>query len=150
MHQDRRAVGPSPHVSGMRRNPLLRQLAQSARDEACARHEASCRRLGRTWRALAVLLSPQRVCRVLMSHPVGVNSQAQLGRFADDVAYFLSLTPRQLPSRYLYDDLGSALFEAICRLPWYHITRLEQELLGLHRGEIVTGVNRLSRVVELG
>ena len=31
----------------------------------------------------------------------------------------------QLPSRYLYDALGSALFEAICRLPWYRITRAE-------------------------
>ena len=32
-----------------------------------------------------------------------------------DVRYYLSLTPRQLPSRYLYDALGSALFEAICQ-----------------------------------
>ena len=29
--------------------------------------------------------------------------------FAEDVAYYLQLSPRQLPSRYLYDDLGSAL-----------------------------------------
>ena len=33
--------------------------------------------------------------------------------------YYLTLQPRQLPSRYLYDALGSALFEAICQLPWY-------------------------------
>ena len=38
--------------------------------------------------------------------------------FADDVRHFLRLTPRQLPSRYLYDPLGSALFDAICELPW--------------------------------
>ena len=37
--------------------------------------------------------------------------------FATDVAYYLTLSPRQLPSRYLYDALGSTLFEAICLLP---------------------------------
>jgi len=43
--------------------------------------------------------------------------------FADDVRYYLSLQPPQLPSRYFYDALGSALFEAICQLPWYPVTR---------------------------
>jgi len=52
--------------------------------------------------------------------------------FASDIAYYLSLTPRQLPSRYLYDDLGSVLFDAICRLPWYPITRAETRLLAAH------------------
>jgi uncharacterized SAM-dependent methyltransferase len=33
--------------------------------------------------------------------------------FASDVEYYLTLEPRQLPSRYLYDALGSALFDAI-------------------------------------
>ena len=37
----------------------------------------------------------------------------------------LALTPKQLQSKYLYDALGSSLFEAICRLPWYRITRAE-------------------------
>ena len=39
--------------------------------------------------------------------------------FAADVQYYLALHPRQLPSRYLYDDARSALFDAICQLPWY-------------------------------
>ena len=38
----------------------------------------------------------------------------------------LALTPKQLQSKYLYDALGSSLFEAICRLPWYRITRAER------------------------
>ena len=42
-------------------------------------------------------------------------------KFASDVRYYLGLAPRQLPSRYLYDALGSALFDAICELPWYAI-----------------------------
>jgi L-histidine N-alpha-methyltransferase len=73
-----------------------------------------------------------------------------LARFAGDVEYYLSLTPKQLPSRYLYDALGSALFEAICQLPWYPITRAEQRLLADHGGEILARVNGLSTLVELG
>ena len=49
--------------------------------------------------------------------------------FVADVAEDLQRTPRQLPSRYFYDALGSALFDAICRLPWYRVTRAETALL---------------------
>ena len=70
--------------------------------------------------------------------------------FADDVAYYLTLTPRQLPSRYLYDELGSSLFEAICRLPWYGIARAESRLLAVYGGEVFRRAGPLSTVVELG
>jgi L-histidine N-alpha-methyltransferase len=77
--------------------------------------------------------------------------------FADDVHYYLSLQPRQLPSQYLYDGLGSALFEAICWLPSYRVTRAETGLLAAHgraileRAAGVTGPSRpISRIVELG
>lgn len=70
--------------------------------------------------------------------------------FAEDVAYYLTQTPRQLPSRYLYDDLGSLLFEAICRLPWYHIARTEQRLLRTHADAILGRLRPISTVVELG
>ena len=71
-------------------------------------------------------------------------------RFALDVAYYLSQTPRQLPSEHLYDDLGSELFEAICRLPWYGITRAEQRLLERCSHDIVSRVAPISTVIELG
>ena len=71
-------------------------------------------------------------------------------RFAEDVAYYLSLTPRQLPSKHLYGELGSALFEAICYLPWYEITRAEQRLLEHRAGDIFSHVEPLSTLVELG
>ncbi len=73
-----------------------------------------------------------------------------VAQFGADVGYYLSLTPRQLPSRYFYDALGSSIFEAICRLPWYGITRAESRLLASHGGEILDGVAALSTVVELG
>jgi dimethylhistidine N-methyltransferase len=57
------------------------------------------------------------------------NTDLLVERFAADVRRDLSLTPKQLQSKYLYDALGSSLFEAICRLPWYRITRAEGRLL---------------------
>ena len=79
-------------------------------------------------------------------------SRASLERkaFADDVAYYLRLDPKQLPSRYFYDPLGSALFEAICHLPWYPITRAEQRLLAAQAPEILRRVSSLSTIIELG
>ena len=57
--------------------------------------------------------------------------------FAADVRRDLALAPKQLQSKYLYDALGSSLFEAICRLPWYRITRAERRLLERHAPAIV-------------
>ena len=59
--------------------------------------------------------------------------------FAADVVRDLQRTPKQLQSRYLYDALGSSLFDAICRLPWYQITRAEARLLRQHAREIACG-----------
>ena len=70
-------------------------------------------------------------------------------QFAADVKRDLALQPKQLQSKYLYDALGSSLFEAICRLPWYRITRAESRLLRRHAGVIVDGL-RDATIVELG
>jgi L-histidine N-alpha-methyltransferase len=69
---------------------------------------------------------------------------------AHAVRFYLQLTPRQLPSRFLYDPLGSALFDAICHLPWYRITRAELRLLQRHASTIGDLLRPGTRVVELG
>jgi dimethylhistidine N-methyltransferase len=74
-----------------------------------------------------------------------------LVEFAAEVRRDLQLTPKQLQSKYLYDALGSSLFEAICRLPWYRITRAENRLLHVHADEIVAALDtEPSTIVELG
>jgi L-histidine Nalpha-methyltransferase len=72
-----------------------------------------------------------------------------VAQFVADVRRDLQLTPKQLQSKYLYDPLGSSLFEAICRLPWYRITRSESALLRRHADAIV-GHLRHGTIVELG
>lgn len=66
------------------------------------------------------------------------------------VAEHLNRTPRQLPTHLLYDDLGSALFEAICHLPWYAVARTEMALLRRHAAEIHAVCGAVDTVLELG
>jgi L-histidine N-alpha-methyltransferase len=74
--------------------------------------------------------------------------------FARDVLRDLALAPKQLQSKYLYDALGSSLFEAICRLPWYRITTAERRLLEQHATAIVRSIwqkaDTVPLIVELG
>jgi L-histidine Nalpha-methyltransferase len=80
----------------------------------------------------------------------GTTDELPAAQFAVDVHYYLLQNPRQLPSRYFYDELGSALFEAICRLPWYRITRAESRLLAVHGSEVFRRTASASTIVELG
>ena len=70
--------------------------------------------------------------------------------FARDVREGLASTPKQLPSKYLYDALGSRLFEAICQLPWYPITRAENRLLRTYSDNMVSPLGEPITLVELG
>jgi dimethylhistidine N-methyltransferase len=69
---------------------------------------------------------------------------------ADEVRYYLSLHPPQIPSQYLYDALGSSLFDAICELPWYRVTRAEMALIEANAHAIGAALAGTVRVVELG
>jgi L-histidine N-alpha-methyltransferase len=69
---------------------------------------------------------------------------------ASDVAEGLRQDPKRIPSRYLYDALGSRLFEAICRLPWYKITRGESALLERQGPAILADFRAPPTVIELG
>jgi len=71
--------------------------------------------------------------------------------FAADVRAGLT-KPRQkeLPSKYLYDEVGSALFEVISYLPEYGLTRADERLLCRHSDDIVERLPRPVSVAELG
>jgi L-histidine N-alpha-methyltransferase len=69
--------------------------------------------------------------------------------FAHAVALGLSDTPRWIPSRFLYDARGSALFEEITRLPEYYLTRTETRILRDHASDIRHFTGPVS-LIELG
>ncbi|HEX4228592.1 MAG TPA: L-histidine N(alpha)-methyltransferase [Bryobacteraceae bacterium] len=74
-----------------------------------------------------------------------------VSQFAQDVADGLSnQRQKQLAPRYFYDDLGSALFEAITFLPEYGLTRADEHLLAAHASEIAERIGDIPLIAELG
>jgi dimethylhistidine N-methyltransferase len=79
------------------------------------------------------------------------SAQDSLLKFAADVRAGLSKTgQKELPSKYLYDALGSSLFEAITLLPEYGLTRADERLLERHASDIVRYIPAQTMVSELG
>jgi L-histidine Nalpha-methyltransferase len=77
--------------------------------------------------------------------------ESELSQFARDVAVGFSIADnKKIAPRYFYDDLGSALFEAITLLPEYGLTRADERLLGVHAGDMAREIGRLEIVAELG
>ena len=71
--------------------------------------------------------------------------------FAAEVRAGLTRSPqKELPSKYLYDEVGSALFEVITVLPEYGVTRAEERLLTRYAAEIVEALPSDVTVAELG
>jgi L-histidine Nalpha-methyltransferase len=78
-------------------------------------------------------------------HAGGVTSD-----FAADVRQGLTAPSKFLLPHYFYDPLGSALFDAICELPEYYVTRAEREILTARAEEIANSFGAPIRLVELG
>ncbi|MEM7235837.1 MAG: L-histidine N(alpha)-methyltransferase [Planctomycetota bacterium] len=64
----------------------------------------------------------------------------ETNEFADAVTSGLSASHKTLPCRFLYDAAGSDLFEEICAVPEYYLTRTEREILAQHGESIVSGM----------
>jgi L-histidine N-alpha-methyltransferase len=80
-----------------------------------------------------------------------VISSAKVSQFTADICAGLGKPgQKELPSKYLYDAVGSALFEVICALPEYGLTRAEERILQRHAREIVDQLPRPVVVAELG
>ncbi len=79
-----------------------------------------------------------------------ISSQA-LAEFSADVALGLSQPgQKELPSKYLYDEVGSALFDVICLLPEYGLSRAGMRTLQRYSPEIIAGLPGPVVVAELG
>lgn len=75
---------------------------------------------------------------------------AQAAEFAEAVLEGLARKPRSIPSRFLYDEAGSALFEEITKLDEYYPTRTEIVLLREFGPEIAACVGPVETLVEFG
>src|SRR5690349_12199953 len=78
-------------------------------------------------------------------HPISVTE------FERDVRAGLSKPgQKELYSKYFYDDLGTALFEAITLLPEYGLTRADMRLLHTYAGDLAGRAGNVSVIAELG
>ncbi len=84
----------------------------------------------------------------MLTHAITANATFE---FAADVRAGLTQPEqKELPSKYLYDDVGSALFEVISFLPEYGLTRADERLLRRHAPDIVERLATPVAVAELG
>jgi dimethylhistidine N-methyltransferase len=75
----------------------------------------------------------------------------EISAFAADIRGGLTKAgQKELASKYLYDELGSKLFEAISLLPEYGLTRADERLLRRHAREIADWLPGDTVVAELG
>src|SRR5881397_1512829 len=70
--------------------------------------------------------------------------------FINDAIAGLSSNPRTLPCKYFYDERGAALFQKICDLPEYYITRTEIDILDRNRAEIASHLGPNIELIGLG
>lgn len=70
--------------------------------------------------------------------------------FAADVRAGLARRPKRIPSKWFYDARGSELFERICTLPEYYLTRTELSILRRHAGAIAGALGPRPLLVEYG
>jgi L-histidine N-alpha-methyltransferase len=70
--------------------------------------------------------------------------------FKEDVERGLRAQPKRLPCKYFYDEVGSALFDAITRLPEYYLTNAEAEILAEWGWQIVRLLDSPVDFLELG
>src|SRR5260370_17559934 len=77
-------------------------------------------------------------------------SISSVEQFALDVREGLSRFPKELPSKYLYDEVGSALFDVITLLPEYGLTRADERLLRANAEAIALPLPPGLVVAELG
>jgi dimethylhistidine N-methyltransferase len=75
---------------------------------------------------------------------------ADSGNERERVIEALLASPASIAPKYFYDELGCALYGAICRLPEYYPTRTEAEVFRDHRSAIADAVGRGKQFVDLG
>jgi L-histidine Nalpha-methyltransferase len=89
------------------------------------------------------------VCTSVPTIDVLLSPEQLASDLAEDVLAGLTSVPKHLPPKWLYDERGSRLFDAITRLPEYYLTRAERAILAAHAAEIAH-LSGASTLIELG
>ena len=79
-----------------------------------------------------------------------LNFEPSLKAFREDVLQGMRVRPRSLPCKYFYDERGSQLFDAICELDEYYLTRAELAIMRENAAEIAKQIGPAAMLVEYG
>src|SRR5437660_2096922 len=90
------------------------------------------------------------IANPLTSAPPLASVPSASSDFLSDVIAGLSSEPRTLPYNYFYDERRAALFQKICELPEYYITRTEIDILDRNRAEIASHLGARIELIGLG
>ncbi|QDU95048.1 L-histidine N(alpha)-methyltransferase [Lignipirellula cremea] len=74
----------------------------------------------------------------------------ELDLFSEEVRRGLRDQPKRLPCKYFYDEHGSQLFDQICLLDEYYLTRCELEIMQQYAGEMAAQIGERVMLVEYG
>jgi dimethylhistidine N-methyltransferase len=89
-------------------------------------------------------MNPQRIRAALLETAPAKSS------FLMETIAGLSRSPRTLPCKFFYDERGAQLFQKICELPEYYITRTELQILRLHSAEMAAALGEKVELIGLG
>jgi dimethylhistidine N-methyltransferase len=85
-----------------------------------------------------------------VDRPISYDFRPRLESFLAEVLIGLRKPQKELPSKYFYDERGSQLFERICELEEYYITRTEASIMQAHIKEMVELIGPRVLVIEHG
>ena len=82
--------------------------------------------------------------------PAGASAAAPLAQDLQAILAGLTAPQKMLSPKYFYDATGSRLFDEICELPEYYLTRAERWIMERHLGEMAALIGPRVSVIELG
>ncbi|MDH4268898.1 MAG: L-histidine N(alpha)-methyltransferase [Dehalococcoidia bacterium] len=85
-----------------------------------------------------------------VDNTISYDFKPRLESFLAEVLIGLRKPQKELPSKYFYDERGSQLFERICELKEYYITRIEASIMQAHIKEMVELIGPHVLVIEHG
>ncbi|AMN47956.1 hypothetical protein ACG33_12785 [Steroidobacter denitrificans] len=86
----------------------------------------------------------------MAKHPGTASAPSSIDTLIDAVLADLEKTPKEISSVWFYDELGSLLFDSICELPEYYITRTELQIMRTHAADMARIIGGGAALIELG
>lgn len=86
----------------------------------------------------------------MAKHPSTIHAPSRTDALTNGVLEGMRKQPRQLSPVWFYDELGSFLFDSICELPEYYLTRTEQEIMRQYAPDMAQHIGPDAAIIEFG